>query len=392
MRKTYSIIITLLISMGLSVAIPMPVRAQHSGHAPPASQPAEKHSTQEPVLQETPQIEISPEKQQLIGVKTTKVSVKPLQKVIRTVGRLEYDEKKLATINIKTEGWIEKLYVDSTGRYVRKGEPLAEIYSPDLLATQQEFLNVVKLAKQSESAKKDTYGQLIARDASAIVEAAKERLRLWDITEKQIKSIEETSKPVRTLTLYSPVSGYVIQKTALRGMKVMPGEKLYDVADLSTLWVIADIYEYELPFIKVGERARISLSYFPGRVFSSAIDYVYPTLSAETRTAKVRFVISNPDGTLKPQMYADVEIKIGMGKKLAVPEAAVINTGERQLVYVDKGEGYFEPREVATGLRADGMVEIQRGLKAGEKVASSANFLIDSEAQLKGVKPLQLKH
>jgi Cu(I)/Ag(I) efflux system membrane fusion protein len=229
---------------------------------------------------------------------------------------------------------------------------------------------------------------MIARDADATLDAARERLRLWDISEKQIKHIEQTGKPVRTLTLYSPVSGFVTQKMAVRGMKVMPGEKLFDVADLSTLWLIADIYEYEFPLVRVGQTARINLSYLPGRELSSRIDYIYPTVSADTRTMKVRLTLPNLGGRLKPQMFTNVEIRISLGKKLVIPEAAVIDTGTSQIVYVDKGEGAFEPREVELGLRADGAVEVLRGIKAGEKVASSANFLIDSEAQLKGIKPL----
>jgi Cu(I)/Ag(I) efflux system membrane fusion protein len=178
---------------------------------------------------------------------------------------------------------------------------------------------------------------------------------------------------------------------ALQGMRVMPGEKLFDVADLSTIWIIADVYEYELSSIRVGETASIGLSYIPGKEFKSKIDYVYPTLSGETRTARVRFSIPNPDGRLKPQMYSTVEIKINLGSKLSIPDDAVIDTGARQIVYVDKGEGYFEPREVMLGLRAEGYREVLMGLKAGEKVAAAAAFLVDSEAQLKGVKPLEKK-
>jgi len=407
LKKAVIVAVVLVVCSFLLPGI-LPAWAQHAGHTPPPPKaqemppmpgmpaaPKEEMAPAEVPAEaqaESPQVEISPEQQQLIGVKIVKVAVIPLSKTIRTVGRIEADERKLATINTKIEGWIEKLHVDYTGRYVKKGEPLAEIYSPELFATQQEFLSAVKLAKQSKTANKNAYGELIAKDASALVDAAKERLLLWDITEDQIKKIEETGKPVRTLTLYSPVSGYVIQKMAVRGMKVVPGEKLFDIADLSTLWLIADIYEYELPLIRVGDTARIILSYFPGKEMSSQIDYVYPAVSAETRTAKVRLRLSNLGGRLKPQMYTNVDIKINMGKKLAIPESAVIDTGVRQVVYVDKGEGVFEPREVMLGMRAEGFVEVLRGLKAGEKVASSANFLIDSEAQLKGVQPLPHKH
>lgn len=341
--------------------------------------------------EETPTVEIPTDKQQLIGVKTVQAAIRPLHRVIRTVGRIEYDERKLATANTKIEGWIEKLHVDYTGRYVKKGEPLAEIYSPELVATQQEFLNILRWAGQGQSVKDERTAMLLVKDAQAMLDAAKERLRLWDISDEQIKKIETTGKPIRTLTIYSPVSGYVLQKMAVQGMRVMPGEKLFDVVDLSSVWVVSDIYEYELPLIKVGQTARISLSYFPGKEFSTRVDYVYPALAGETRTAKVRFTIPNPDGVLKPQMFTNVEIKINLGNRLTVPAEAVIDTGVRQIVYVDKGEGYFEPREVTTGLKVDELVEVTGGIKAGEKVASSANFLIDSEAQLKGVTALKRK-
>jgi len=335
--------------------------------------------------EEAPTVEIPPEKQQLIGVKTVVAKVEPLQKIIRTVGIVQYDERKLATVNTKFEGWIEKLYVDYTGRYVRRGEPLAEIYSPELLATQQEFINVLQWVKKNKAVKNDTVSSMLATDSRAIVEGARQRLRLMDISDDQINRIEQTGKPVRTLTIYSPASGYVVQKMAFQGMRVMPGEKLFDIADLSTVWILSDIFEYELPLIKIGEKALISLSYFPGREFSSTIDYVYPTIAGDTRSAKVRLTIPNPGNKLKPQMYTNVEVKINLGNKLVIPDDAVLDAGKRQMVYVDKGEGNFEPREVRIGMRADGMVEVSSGLKAGERVASSANFLIDSEAKLKGI-------
>jgi Cu(I)/Ag(I) efflux system membrane fusion protein len=374
--------------LGASVAQPA---VGHEGHGASAGEAKEQQaSAQTETAAEAPTVEIPPEKQQLIGVKTALVSVRSLDKVIRTVGRIEYDEKRLATINTKFEGWIEKLHVDYTGKYVKKGEPLAEIYSPELMATQQEFLNVLKWSRQSATGTQQSgVGAMLSKDAESIVEAAKQRLRLWDISDEQIRKIGESGKPIRTLILYSPVNGYVVQKMAIKGMRVMPGEKLFDIADLSTVWIISDIYEYELPMIKVGGTAKISLSYFPGKEFSSRIDYVYPTLSGETRTAKVRFSIPNPGGKLMPQMFTNVEVKIKLGDKLAIPDDAIIDTGTRQIVYVDKGEGLFEPREVMLGARAEGFREVLMGLKAGEKVAASATFLIDSEAQLKGVKPLE---
>ncbi len=363
-----------------------------------APQPQAQTQQQEQTEEETPVVEIPTEKQQMIGVKTAEVSVRPLQKVIRTVGLIEYDEKRLATVNTKFEGWVEKLYVDYTGKYVKKGQPLADMYSPELVATQQEFINLLKWSKKGNTPPPDkgekggvadtSLSDMLSKDADVMIEAAKQRLRLWDISDAQIRKIGETGKPVRTLTLYSPASGYVVQKSALQGMKVMPGEKLFDLADLSTLWVIADVYESELAVIKPGERAKITLSYFPDKEFSSRIDYIYPSVSGTTRSAKVRFEIPNYGGRLKPQMYTNIEVKIDLGKRLSIPDDAVMDTGMRQVVYVDRGEGNFEPREVVLGIRAGGFREVLKGLKAGEKVASSATFLIDSEAQMKNVTPL----
>ncbi|OGR18178.1 MAG: hypothetical protein A2X81_09800 [Desulfobacterales bacterium GWB2_56_26] len=365
----------------------------HEGHggAPPAA--PEKPADDPWAEFETKTIEVPTDRQQLIGVKTATAEIRPLQRQIRTIGRIEYDERKLTTVNTKIEGWIEKLYINATGDLVKRGEPVAEIYSPELYATQQEFLNVLKWTRKTDDAagrRPNYYGgstgisEMLARDAETMLEATRQRLRLWDISEAQIDRIAKTGKPIRTLTIVSPASGYVLNKAALQGMRVMAGEKLLDVIDLSTVWVVADIYEYDLPFVKIGQEAKISLSYFAGQEFESTIEYLYPTLAGETRTAKARFTIPNPGGLLKPQMYSDVEIFIDLGEKLAIPEAAVINTGEKRLVYVDQ-EGSFEPREVTTGLRAGGFIEVTEGLAAGDKVASEANFLLDSEARLKGV-------
>jgi len=390
---------------GKRVTDPLPVpavEAQEKTSAMPGM-PAEKPSAQKAPAEsapEAPTLEISPEKQQLIGVKTVTAQVLPLTKTVRTVGLVEYDQRKLNTINTKVEGWVEKLYVNFTGIYVKKGDPVADIYSPELWATQQEFINIVRWAKRAgaksgTSAGDDTHDggapdikAMIDRDAQSLVEAARQRLKLLDISDAQIKMIEESEKPIRTLTVYSPYSGYVLQKNVNQGTRVMPGADLLDVADLSTVWITADIYEYEMPLIKVGDNAVVQLSYFPGRQFTTRIDYIYPTLQGETRTLKARFTLPNEGGQLKPQMFTNVEMKIDLGQKLAVPADAVINTGIRQVAYVDKGNGVFEPREVLTGVQTDKLVEITAGLKAGEKVASAANFLIDSEAKLKGVEPL----
>jgi len=364
----------------------------HKGHGGEVQPQAQTEQAEQKVGEgeELPVVEVPADKQQLIGVKTTEVSVRHLRKVIRTVGRIEYDERKFTTINTKFEGWIEKLYVDYTGRHVNKGEPVAEIYSPELFATQQEFLNLLKWNKSEIQNPKSKIEVMLSKDAESIIKAAKQRLRLWDISDEQIEKIKETGVPFRTLTIYSPVEGYVVEKMAVKGMRIMPGEALFSIADLSTLWIIADIYEYELPLIDPGQKAKITLSYFPEKEFSAVIDYIYPSVSGATRTVKIRFEIPNYKEQLKPQMFTNIEIKVNLGRRLAIPDDAVIDTGTRQIVYVDKGEGYFEPREVMLGLRADGFREVLKGLKRGEKVASSATFLIDSEAQLKGIKPIGL--
>lgn len=433
MKKQYTIIIAAIIILTGAFLFGTPTGrkfvtrkpAPESSKALPAGSPAPQASQTTPAeneeaAEETPTVEIPLEKQQMIGVKIVEVGVRPLQKVIRTVGLIQYDEKRLATVNTKFEGWIERLYADYEGKYVNKGERLAEVYSPELYATQMELINALRWAKKTgPAAGRENAGNtpssppgkventpptsplgkggdggvgsvtdMLAADAQTIVSAARQRLKLWDISDEQIKRIEETGSPVRTMTIYSPVTGYIVQKMALQGMKVMPGEKLFDIVDLSTLWVVADIYENELSLVKPGESARISLSYFPEKEFSSRIDFIYPSISSTTRSAKVRFEIPNYNGRLKPQMYSNITVKINLGSKLSIPDDAVLDTGTRQVVFVDHGEGNFEPREVMTGIRAEGFREVTMGLKAGEKVASAATFLIDSEAQLKNVTPL----
>jgi Cu(I)/Ag(I) efflux system membrane fusion protein len=324
-------------------------------------------------------VQISPERQQLIGVKFGTVEMKPLEKIIRTVGRVDYDEKRIVTVSPKVGGWIEDLYVDFTGRYVREGEPLLTIYSPELVSTQEEYLLALRAKK---SLTKSPFPE-VAGSGESLAESAKRRLKLWDISDDQIKVLEESGQAKKTLTLYSPFSGFVLEKSASKGMNVMPGMALYKLADLSVVWLYADIYEYELPFIRLGQQAMIQLSYLPGETFTGKAIYIYPSLNPETRTAKVRFEIPNSRERLKPEMYANVEIKVRLGQKLAVPEGAIIDTGIRQLAIIDKGNGYFEPREVKVGSKVDNYYEVVKGLKAGERVVTSANFLIDSESKLK---------
>jgi len=324
-------------------------------------------------------IQITPERQQLIGVKFGIVEMRPLEKVIRTVGRVDYDERKVVTISTKIGGWIEDLYVDFTGRFVKKGEPLLTIYSPELVSTQEEYLIALRARKDLI---KSPFPE-IAASGNALAESAKRRLKLWDISDEQIKALEESGEAKKTLTLYSPFSGFVLEKMAYKGMNVMPGMTLFRIADLSVVWLYADIYEYELPFIRLGQQASIQLSYLPQESFTGKVIYIYPSLNPETRTAKVRFEFPNPQGKLKPEMYANVEIKVHLGRKPLVPDGAIIDTGLRQIAIVDKGDGYFEPREVKVGAKVNDYYEVIRGLKIGERVVTSANFLIDSESKFK---------
>ena len=316
-------------------------------------------------------VKISPERQQLIGVKTAALKIQPIHRLIKAVGRIDYAEPNISLVTLKFEGWIEKLIVNSTGRLVRRGEPLLEIYSPDLVAAQQEYLLALKA--------KDFPGGA----GLSVLSSAREKLRLWDISDQQVEDLERTGRIRKTFMIYAPISGFVIEKEVLSGQKIMPGENLFKIADLSTVWVFGDIYEYELPYVKLGQEAMISLSYFPGETFSGKITYIYPYLNSETRTNRVRIAVKNPEFKLKPEMYANLEIHVDYGAKLAIPAGAVLDAGVKNFAFVDKGDGYFEPREVKLGVKGEGIYEVLGGVAEGEKVVTSANFLIDSESSLK---------
>ena len=373
-----------------AAAAPVSAQSGHAGHSATAPAKADDLDlsglTMESLKKEGKMVEvapgtvqISPERQQLIGVRIGTVEKRPLQKVIRTNGRVEFDEKRLATISPKIGGWIEELYVDFTGAPVKKGAPLLTLYSPELVSTQEEYLAALR-ARQELAA--SPYPE-VAASGNALVESARRRLRLWDISEEQIRVLEQTGQVRKSLTLYSPYGGIVLEKMAFKGMRVEPGMALYKLADLTVVWLIADIYEYELPLIRLGQQASINLSYLPGEAFTGKAVFIYPYLDAQTRTARVRFEFANPRGTLKPEMYAGVEITIRLGDKVAVPEGAIIDTGIRKVAIVEKGAGYFEPRDVKLGTKAGDYYEVLDGLKVGERVVTSANFLIDSESKLK---------
>jgi membrane fusion protein, copper/silver efflux system len=324
-------------------------------------------------------VQVSPERQQLIGVRFGTVEKHTLQKVIRTVGRIDYDERRIGIVSPKISGWIEELYVDFTGRYVRKGEPLLTIYSPELVSTQEEYLLALKAQKDwSRSSFPEISGS-----GNLLAESARRRLKLWDISDAQIRELEQSREPKKTLTLYSPFTGHVLEKMVNQGRFVDAGMTLYRIADLSVVWLIADIYEYELPYIRLGQLASMQFAYSSGETFTGKAIYIYPYLDPQTRTAKARFEFANPHGKLKPEMFANVEINVPLGTKLAIEEGALIDTGTRKVVIVDRGAGYLEPREIKIGAKAGGFFEVIDGLKQGERVVTSANFLIDSESKLK---------
>lgn len=323
--------------------------------------------------------QISAEKQQLIGVTYGDVSYGQMSKTLRANARLAYDETKTVRIHPKVEGWIEDVYVDFAGKQVQKGQPLISIYSPDLVSTQQEYLLAIKgRTELSESPFKEA-----AIGSDSLYEAARRRLELFDITDQQIKDLEKRGSPIKALTIYAPTNGFVIVRNAYPKQRVTPETELYQIADLSTVWAIADIYEYEAPDIRVGQSATMTLSYSPGKSFRGLVSYIYPQVDAATRTLKVRIEFPNPGFTLKPDMFANIELKIDYGKRLFVPQEAVLDSGSEQTVFVSHEGGYFEARRVELGGRVDNKVIVLAGLKAGERIVTSANFLIDSESKLK---------
>ena len=329
---------------------------------------------------ELPGVVIIPqERLQTIGVKYEPVARRPLEKLIRTVGRVAVDERRLAKVTIKFHGWIERLFVSAIGDHVKKGQELFTIYSPDLVATQEEYL----LALQGRKQLGESEFPEVARSSQELLEATRHRLHLWDISEDHIRDLERTKQVTKTLPIHSPITGTVIRKEVLQGTHVEPGEELYTIADLSRLWILADIYEYELPFVKVGQQASVSLSYDPGTVLTGRLGFIYPTLDPKTRTAKVRFEVDNVDEKLKPDMYANVELGVDLGTRLAVPQEAIIESGRKQIVFLHHGGGKLEPRLIKTGVKTGEWSEVLEGLKEGDHVVTSANFLIDSESRLK---------
>ncbi len=326
-------------------------------------------------------VKIDPVVVQNIGVRTALVEERPLSRTIRTVGIVAYDEKRVTQVQSKAEGWIEKLYIDFTGQYVRRDEILLEIYSPQLVSTQEEYLVALEFM---EKMRRSPYAEM-AGGAESLLRSARKRLEYLDVPEHQIRDLTEKKKIMKTLHIHSPNRGIVIKKHIQEGAYVKPGMPLYTIADISKVWVYADIYEYELPWVKVGQDVAMTLSYYPGKVFHGKVSYIYPFLEAKTRTVKVRLEFENPGLELKPDMYANVKIdSVVDARGVAVPSEAVIRSGERSMVIISLGGGKFLPRNIVLGVETgDGYFQVLKGVERGDRVVTSAQFLIDSESRLK---------
>ncbi len=324
-------------------------------------------------------IRVSPEKQQLIGVQYGEAEASAGFHTFRAAGKVAMDETRIAKVQTRIEGWIDKVFVDFTGKRVEKGQPLLTLYSPEMLASQQEYL----LAIRSRELMRTSPLAGARQQSESLLAAARKRLELWDLNDAQIDEITRTGEPLENITLFSPVSGYVMTRNAFPKQRITPETELYTLADLSKVWIMADVFENEAPMIRVGMPAKLTLSYAGGRRIVGRVNYVQPQVDNATRTLKVRIEADNPGMALKPEMFVDVEFQVRMPTRLTVPSEAVLNSGLRQTVFVDRGNGYLEPRQVETGARIGNRIEITKGLRLGERVVISGNFLIDSESQLK---------
>jgi RND family efflux transporter MFP subunit len=329
----------------------------------------------EPTL--TP-IQLTPQRLQSIGVKLGTAELKQVQAEMRVTGSVDVDERRIAYVQARFPGWIRKVYADATYQYVRKGQPLFTIYSPDLVTTEQEYL----LAKKNSEQVRTSTVSGVSTGAQALLSAARERLTQWEVPASEIEKLETTGKVITDLTFNSPVSGYITEKNALPNMYVQPESKLYTVADLSTVWVNAQIFQTDIGRVKPGDPATVTVDAYPGKTFRGRVDFILPQVDMNTRTVRARLVFPNPGLLLKPGMFVNVALAAPAGKQLAIPASSIFHSGARNLIFVNKGEGNLEPREVELGPRVGDDYVVLKGIKPRESLVTSANFLIDSEAQL----------
>jgi RND family efflux transporter MFP subunit len=335
------------------------------------------HATPAPETPMAP-VQLTPQSMQSIGVKLGTAQFRQVEGELRVTGTVDADERRIAYVQTRFSGWIRKVYADATYQYVRKGQPLFSIYSPDLVTTEQEYL----LARRNSESLQASTVSGVATGAKTLLSAARERLEQWEIPASEIEKLESTGKVITDLTFNSPVSGYITEKNALPNMYVQPETRLYTVADLSTIWVYAQVFQTDLGKIKPGDPAEVTVDAYPGKTFHGRVDSILPQIDMNTRTARARLVFSNPGLKLTPGMYVNVLARTPMGRQLVVPASAIFHSGTHQLVFVNHGDGQFEPREVQTGPQVGDQIIIAKGLKAGDPVVVSANFLIDSESQL----------
>lgn len=323
-------------------------------------------------------VQLSPQRLQSIGVTSGEVELRELRDEIRAAGNVAVDERRQAYVQTRFSGWITKVYADATYQYVRKGQPLFTIYSPQLVTTEQEYL----LARKNRGLLAQSTVPGVASGAESLLTAARARLQQWDIPSREIDHLEKTGEIRHDLEIDSPVSGYITERNALPNLYVEPATRLYALADLSTVWVNAEVFQSDIGQIRRGQPATVTTDTYPGRTFYGRVDFVYPEVNMDTRTTKVRLVFQNPELKLTPGMFVNVTLKVPMGRRLAIPVPGVFHTGTRNVVFVDHGGGYLEPREVTLGPRAGGYYSVLKGLKPGDKIVTSANFLVDSESQL----------
>ena len=324
-------------------------------------------------------VSITAETRQRMGLTLGTVERRTLFRDVRTSARIVADETRLYKVNTKIDGWVDKLFINVTGQQVRKGNPLLTIYSPELVSTQQEYVTALGNLKLVAQGSDDVAN----RGAASLLDAARRRLEFWDVSDEQIKRLEQTGKVEKDLTLYSPADGWVTEKNVLAGQKIMAGEPLLVISDLTRVWGDADIYQSDLPYVKVGMPAEITIPYWDGKSFQGTVAFVAPTVDSETRTVKARLNIANSELLLKPEMYADARLSFPIGEAIAIPEAAVMRTGEHIYAFKDGGDGRLIPVEIRIGPRGDGYFQLLGGLSEGDRVVTSANFLVDSESSLK---------
>ena len=325
-------------------------------------------------------VSLSPTQMVMANVATTEAKAMPLNKEINAVGIVQYDQSRQAKVTAWVAGRIDRLHVNKVGEYVTRNKPVAEVYSPDLVSAQQEYLLALKSREQFRSSPI----QSISQGGEGLVASARQRLKLMGVKDGQIAGLEKAGQPNIRLSIYTPLSGVVIDKVALEGQYVNVGDPLFNIADLSTVWVEVEVYENEFPNIRIGQMVDIISQSYPGKTFWGRVAFIYPFLDPKTRTVKVRVEIPNPGLKLKPDMFVNATVKVPLGSSIVIPVSAVMDTGKRQVVWVEMKPGMFEPRDVKVGVRSGDNIQILSGLKAGEKVASSGGYLIDSEAQLKG--------